>query len=208
MTLRLFARRPFAVASLLAVLALLAGLFGAGPAQAQSRIKDIAQVEGVRDNVLVGYGLVVGLNGTGDDIDGTVFTRESLIGMLQRLGVNARDEDLETANLAAVMVTANLPPFSRQGSRIDVTVSALGTAESLLGGTLLVTPLLGAVRASSCAEQCKDSSEKRSRAGRGLSMVHPPDGRRAWPERHRPEPARRHRGGARTGKLGGADPAR
>jgi len=144
MTLRLFARRPFAVASLLAILALLAGLFGAGSAQAQSRIKDIAQVEGVRDNVLVGYGLVVGLNGTGDDIDGTVFTRESLIGMLQRLGVNARDEDLETDNLAAVMVTANLPPFSRQGSRIDVTVSALGTAESLLGGTLLVTPLLGA----------------------------------------------------------------
>ncbi len=113
-------------------------------AQAQSRIKDIVDVEGVRDNMLVGYGLVVGLNGTGDDIDDSVFTRESLIGMLQRLGVNARDEDLDTENVAAVMVTANLPPFTRQGTRIDVSVSALGTAESLLGGTLLVTPLLGA----------------------------------------------------------------
>ena len=119
-------------------------LASAGPADAQSRIKDITAVEGVRDNMLVGYGLVVGLNGTGDDIDDSVFTRESLIGMLQRLGVNARDEDLDTDNIAAVMVTADLPPFSRQGTRIDVSISALGTAESLLGGTLLVTPLLGA----------------------------------------------------------------
>ena len=93
---------------------------------------------------LAGYGLVVGLNGTGDDLGDAVFTRESLIGMLERLGVNARDDDLETDNVAAVMVTANLPPFARQGSRIDVTISALGDAESLLGGTLLVTPLLGA----------------------------------------------------------------
>jgi flagellar P-ring protein precursor FlgI len=88
--------------------------------------------------------LVVGLNGTGDDLDSAVFTRESLIGMLQRLGVNARDDDLDTENVAAVIVTASLPPFSRQGSRIDVDVSALGDSESLLGGTLLVTPLLGA----------------------------------------------------------------
>jgi len=93
---------------------------------------------------LVGYGLVVGLNGTGDDLGSAVFTRESLIGMLQRLGVNARDADLDTDNVAAVMITANLPPFSRQGSRIDIDVSALGDAESLLGGTLLVTPLLAA----------------------------------------------------------------
>ena len=126
--------------------ALIFGVVGAAApeAQAQSRIKDIAQIEGVRDNILVGYGLVVGLNGTGDDIDGSVFTRESLIGMLQRLGVNARDDDLETDNIAAVMVTANLPPFSRRGSRMDISVAALGTSESLLGGTLLVTPLLGA----------------------------------------------------------------
>lgn len=113
-------------------------------ASAQSRIKDIANFEGIRDNLLVGYGLVVGLNGTGDDIDDAVFTRESLIGVLQRLGVNARDNNLDTDNVAAVMITANLPPFARQGTRIDLTVSAIGTAESLQGGTLLVTPLMGA----------------------------------------------------------------
>ncbi len=115
-----------------------------GDTAAQSRIKDIANVEGVRDNMLVGYGLVVGLDGTGDDIDDAVFTRESLIGMLQRLGVNARDNDLDTDNVAAVMVTADLPPFARQGTRFDIRVSSLGSADSLLGGTLLVTPLLGA----------------------------------------------------------------
>jgi flagellar P-ring protein precursor FlgI len=126
------------------VAAVVCALSGVSPASAQSRIKDITQVEGVRENQLVGYGLVVGLNGTGDDIDDSVFTRESLIGMLQRLGVNARDEDLDTQNIAAVMVTADLPPFARQGTRIDVNVSALGTAESLRGGQLLVTPLMGA----------------------------------------------------------------
>ena len=115
-----------------------------GQPEAQSRIKDIAAFEGVRDNLLVGYGLVVGLNGTGDDLNSAPFTRESLIGMLQRLGINARDDNLDTANVAAVMVTANLPPFARQGTRIDITVSALGDATSLLGGALLVTPLLAA----------------------------------------------------------------
>ena len=113
-------------------------------ASATSRIKDIADFEGIRDNQLVGYGLVVGLNGTGDDLDDSTFTRQSLIGMLERLGVNVRNTNLDIDNVAAVMVTANLPPFQRQGSRMDVTVSALGTAENLLGGTLLVTPLLGA----------------------------------------------------------------
>ncbi|NIA69458.1 flagellar basal body P-ring protein FlgI [Pelagibius litoralis] len=113
-------------------------------AQGQSRIKDVADFEGVRDNMLVGYGLVVGLNGTGDDLGSAVFTRESLIGMLQRMGVNARDNDLDTDNVAAVMVTADLPPFARQGTRIDIQVSAIGDSESLLGGTLLVTPLLAA----------------------------------------------------------------
>ncbi len=132
-----------ALAGLMALL-LLAAL--AWPAQtlAQSRVKDIADFEGVRENLLVGYGLVVGLNGTGDDLKSAPFTRESLIGMLQRLGINARDANLDTENVAAVMVTANLPPFARQGTRIDVTVSALGDAKSLLGGTLLVTPLLAA----------------------------------------------------------------
>jgi flagellar P-ring protein FlgI len=116
----------------------------AQPAIAASRIKDIADFEGVRDNMLVGYGLVVGLNGTGDTLNQAIFTRESLIGMLERLGVNARDNALRTANVAAVMVTATLPAFARQGARIDVQASALGNAKSLLGGTLLVTPLLGA----------------------------------------------------------------
>ena len=116
----------------------------AAPAAGQSRIKDIVDFEGVRENLLVGYGLVVGLNGTGDTLNSAVFTKESLIGMLERLGVNARETKLKTNNVAAVMVTATLPAFARQGTRIDVSVSALGDAKNLLGGTLLVTPLLGA----------------------------------------------------------------
>ena len=126
---------------------LLLGLLLPALAAAQPvRIKDIADVEGVRENQLVGYGLVVGLNGTGDKLRTAVFTRQTLIGMLERLGVNTRDNELrlETKNVAAVMVTANLPPFARPGSRIDVSVSALGDATNLMGGTLLVTPLLGA----------------------------------------------------------------
>ncbi|MBV8400572.1 MAG: flagellar basal body P-ring protein FlgI [Acetobacteraceae bacterium] len=116
------------------------------PVAAQVRIKDIADVEGVRANQLVGYGLVVGLNGTGDKLDNAVFTRQSLIGMLERLGVNTRDQEakLQTKNVAAVMVTADLPAFARSGSRIDVAISSLGDATNLTGGTLLVTPLLGA----------------------------------------------------------------
>jgi flagellar P-ring protein precursor FlgI len=115
-------------------------------AEAEVRIKDIADVEGVRENQLVGYGLVVGLNGTGDKLDSNVFTKQSLIGMLERLGVNTRDQasNLATKNVAAVMVTATLPAFARSGSRIDVAVSVLGDAKDLAGGTLLVTPLLGA----------------------------------------------------------------
>src|SRR5690348_17857498 len=114
------------------------------PAQAASRIKDLANVEGVRQNQLIGYGLVVGLNGTGDTINNSPFTRQSLTAMLERLGVNIRGQTLRTGNVAAVMVTSNLPAFSTQGTRVDVTVSALGDAKSLQGGTLLVTPLLGA----------------------------------------------------------------
>ena len=122
--------------------------FGASiaPAIAQVRIKDITTVEGVRENQLIGYGLVVGLNGTGDKLNNNVFTRESLIGMLERLGVNTRDQvgSLSTKNVAAVMVTAHLPAFARSGSRIDVAISALGDASNLTGGILLVTPLLAA----------------------------------------------------------------
>ncbi|WNK01691.1 flagellar basal body P-ring protein FlgI [Thalassospiraceae bacterium LMO-JJ14] len=114
------------------------------PAMASSRIKDIIDFEGVRDNQLVGYGLVVGLNGTGDTLADGHFTKQSLQAMLNRMGVKPTDAGLDSDNVAAVMITANLPPFARQGSRIDITVSALGDSSSLLGGTLLVTPLLGA----------------------------------------------------------------
>lgn len=114
------------------------------PASAASRIKDIADFEGIRENQLIGYGLVVGLNGTGDSLNNAPFTQQSLQAMLERLGVNTRNVDLNTDTVAAVMVTANLPPFATQGTRIDVNVSALGDSESLQGGTLLVTPLVGA----------------------------------------------------------------
>ena len=130
------------VAAFVAVLLFASGL--SSTAWATSRIKDIVDVEGVRGNMLVGYGLVVGLDGTGDSLNGSPFTEQSLIGMLERLGVNVRDDQLKTKNVAAVMVTAMLPPFSRQGTRMDITVSSLGDADSLLGGTLLVTPLIGA----------------------------------------------------------------
>lgn len=113
-------------------------------ASAASRIKDLANFEGVRENQLIGYGLVVGLAGTGDTINNSPFTRQSITAMLERLGVNIRGQNLNLKNVAAVMVTANLPAFSTQGTRIDVTVSALGDAKNLQGGTLLVTPLLGA----------------------------------------------------------------
>ena len=141
-----YARAKNASVAVLAAAYALAVLL-AGPAAAQSvRIKDIADVEGVRDNQLVGYGLVVGLAGTGDRLRTAIFTRQSLIGMLERLGVNTRDNEarLDTRNVAAVMVTANLPAFARPGSRIDISVSALGDATNLQGGTLVVTPLLGA----------------------------------------------------------------
>src|SRR5712691_915205 len=114
------------------------------PAAATSRIKDLANFEGVRQNQLIGYGLVVGLNGTGDTLNNIPFTKQSIQAMLERMGVNIRGAQIRTGNVAAVMVTANLPPFGTQGTRIDVTVSSLGDAKSLQGGTLLVTPLLGA----------------------------------------------------------------
>ncbi|HXQ50991.1 MAG TPA: flagellar basal body P-ring protein FlgI [Stellaceae bacterium] len=140
-------------------------------AQSMSRIKDIVDFEGIRDNMLVGYGLVVGLNGTGDTLNQAIFTRESLIGMLERLGVNARDAALRTNNVAAVMVTATLPPFSRQGGRIDVTVSTLGNAKSLLGGTLLVTPLLGADGEVYAVAQGSVSTGGVSAKGEGASVT-------------------------------------
>jgi flagellar P-ring protein precursor FlgI len=108
-----------------------------------SRIKELAQLEGVRSNQLVGYGLVVGLNGSGDSAS-TQFTVQSLVNMMERLGVTVDPNEVKVDNVAAVVVTANLPPFARAGSTIDVTVSSVGDAESLVGGTLLMTPLKAA----------------------------------------------------------------
>src|ERR1700709_1356333 len=127
------------IGAALAVLALCAP-----SANATSRIKDLANIEGVRQNQLIGYGLVVGLNGSGDTLNNIPFTKQSLQAMLERMGVNIRGATIRTGNVAAVMVTGNLPAFGTQGTRMDVTVSALGDAKTLMGGTLLVTPLLGA----------------------------------------------------------------
>jgi len=112
------------------------------PAVSGARLKDIASLKGVRGNQLVGYGLIVGLNGTGDGT-GTKFTVQSLVNMMERFGIHALSSQVKVANVAAVMVTANLPPFSRAGSKIDVLVSSIGDAKSLQGGTLLLTPLKG-----------------------------------------------------------------
>ncbi|ETR75843.1 flagellar basal body P-ring protein [Afipia sp. P52-10] len=133
-------QRVFRIVGAIAAVLILA----IGPAAATSRIKDLANIEGVRQNQLIGYGLVVGLNGTGDTLNNIPFTKQSLQAMLERMGVNIRGANIRTGNVAAVMVTGNLPAFSTQGTRMDVTVSALGDAKSLQGGTLLVTPLLGA----------------------------------------------------------------
>jgi flagellar P-ring protein precursor FlgI len=137
-----FSASVFRVASA-AVLALAIAL-PVSPAAGTSRIKDLANIEGVRQNQLVGYGLVVGLNGTGDTLNNIPFTKQSLQAMLERMGVNIRGATIRTGNVAAVMVTGNLPAFGTQGTRMDVTVSSLGDAKNLQGGTLLVTPLLGA----------------------------------------------------------------
>ncbi|MDB5468518.1 MAG: flgI [Caulobacter sp.] len=128
---------------LIAVLLVL-GLAFSGEAFAASRIKDIVEIEGMRENALVGVGLVVGLNGTGDNLRNTPQAKQSQEAMLERLGINIRDANLNSKNVASVMVTAKLPPFAAAGSPIDVTVSSMGDAKSLLGGTLIVTTLLGA----------------------------------------------------------------
>lgn len=110
-------------------------------ASADVRLKDVVNIEGVRGNDLVGYGLVVGLNGTGDGVRNSPYTEEALSSLLERLGVNVQGEDFRPRNVAAVVVTATLPPFARAGSQIDITVSAIGDADNLLGGTLIMTPL-------------------------------------------------------------------
>ena len=110
-------------------------------AAGQVRLKDLVEFDGVRGNDLIGYGLVVGLNGTGDGLRNAPFTEEIMTNILERLGVNVTGEEFRPKNVAAVIVTATLPPFARVGSQVDVTVSAIGDSDSLLGGTLIMTPL-------------------------------------------------------------------
>lgn len=131
---------PVLTRTLAAAAALLA-LLAPGPA-AGVRVKDVASVRGVRENQIIGYGLVVGLNGTGDK-NGTAFTVQSLGSLLGRLGIGVDPALIRVKNVAAVMVTAQLPPFARAGTTLDVLVSSLGDASSLEGGTLLMTPLYG-----------------------------------------------------------------
>ncbi|MCK9908087.1 flagellar basal body P-ring protein FlgI [Microbacteriaceae bacterium K1510] len=113
-------------------------------ADAAVRIKDIANLKGVRDNQIIGYGLVIGLKGTGDTLRNAPFTEQSLQSMLDNMGINVRGTALRTRNVAAVVVTADLPPFASRGSRMDVAISSMGDASSLTGGTLIMTPLRGA----------------------------------------------------------------
>jgi flagellar P-ring protein precursor FlgI len=123
---------------------ILLSLLLVAPTQAGTRIKDITDVKGARVNQLVGYGLIIGLNGTGDSLRNSPFTQQSIQAMLDRMGVNIRGGQARTRNVAAVMVTAELPAFMSKGQRIDVTVSSVGDAKSLAGGSLIMTPLSGA----------------------------------------------------------------
>src|SRR6056297_3704425 len=124
------------------IVTLLAVIFASGVTQAAPiRIKDLVEFDGVRGNDLVGYGLVVGLDGTGDGLRNAPFTEEIMVNILERLGVNVTGEQFRPQNVAAVIVTSVLPPFARQGGQIDITVSAIGDSDSLLGGTLVMTPL-------------------------------------------------------------------
>jgi flagellar P-ring protein precursor FlgI len=143
-----------------------------------TRIKDIAAFDGVRDNQLIGYGLVVGLNGSGDS-DQTKFPVQTLTNLLERSGVTTRRTDITVKNLAAVMVTATLPPMSKQGTRIDVLVSSMGDAKSLAGGTLLMTPLKGADGQVYAVAQGAVSTSSFSYGGQGSSTQknHPTAGR-------------------------------
>ena len=127
--------------SRLIIMLMLGGCFW--PGMFADRLKDISEVEGVRSNPLVGYGLVVGLDGTGDK-DQTKFTIQALTNALQKMGMNLDGQSIKVKNVAAVMVTTKLPPFARIGLPLDVTISSIGDAKSLLGGTLLITPLTGA----------------------------------------------------------------
>lgn len=141
MKFRLGRMPKFAFALLAAVLSTVVPIH---PAPAQVLMRDLIAIEGIRSNQLVGYGLVVGLQGTGDTLRNSQFTQQSLSAMLERMGVNVNGLQMQTRNTAAVVVTATLPAFARQGTPLDVQVSSLGDAKSLTGGMLMVTPLMGA----------------------------------------------------------------
>ncbi len=149
------------------LLALLPSLAFAAPI----RIKDLVEFDGVRGNDLVGYGLVVGLNGSGDGLRSSPFTEEIMANILERLGVNVTGEQFRPKNVAAVLVTATLPPFARAGSQIDVTVSAIGDAKSLLGGTLIMTPLNAADGEIYAVSQGTIIAGGVSAEGQGASIV-------------------------------------
>lgn len=148
------------------------------PAAAKTRIKDLASIEGVRDNPLIGYGLVVGLSGTGDRQQ-TFFSTQSLANLLRNMGVNVPPTLLRVRNIAAVVVTATLPPFAAPGSRLDVTVSSIGDAQSLRGGTLALTPLRAANGDIYAAAQGPLSigGFAAGAAGTGVQVNHPTVGR-------------------------------
>uniref|UniRef100_UPI001917E902 flagellar basal body P-ring protein FlgI n=1 Tax=Bordetella pseudohinzii TaxID=1331258 RepID=UPI001917E902 len=136
---------PFSLLSLAARVCLAAAVLATAPAVAAERLKDLATFQGVRGNQLIGYGLVVGLDGTGDQVRQTPFTQQSLTNMLSQLGITVpAGTNMQLKNVAAVMVTATLPAFARPGQTVDVVVSSMGNAKSLRGGTLLMTPMKGA----------------------------------------------------------------
>jgi len=143
------------------------------------RIKDVAAIEGVRENQLLGYGLVVGLNGTGDKKQ-AIFSAQSLANMLDRMGVQVEPRAMQVRNTAAVMVTANLPPFAQPGSRIDVTVAAIGDATNLQGGLLLLTALRaadGSVFAAAQGSVVTGGFSAGRGAGNSMTVNHPTSGR-------------------------------
>jgi flagellar P-ring protein precursor FlgI len=156
----------------LAALTLVVAAAAVAPAGAVPvRIKDLVEIDGVRGNDLVGYGLVVGLNGTGDGVRNAPFTEEIMSNMLERLGVNITGESIRPRNVAAVLVTAELPAFARAGGRTDVTVSAIGDAKSLLGGTLVMTPLKAADGQIYAVAQGSVLSGGASAGGQAASVV-------------------------------------
>ncbi len=163
----------------ISVLALSSIWLCCGRIEAASRIKDVATFEGVRDNQLAGYGLVVGLNGTGDRSQ-TFFSTQTLANILERSGITVAPDQMRVKNIAAVMVTAILPPFVRQGSRIDVTVSSVGDAQDIQGGVLIMTPLKAAnslVYATAQGQIVLGGFSAGAGAGNRVQLNHPTVGR-------------------------------